>query len=255
MLRGQPALSRFRLDKLNARLSMAGCKARVRAADHVHVIDCVGAVPDEAQRQRLAQLLDDKGEFDAVPRDSRVQWVVPRLGTISPWSSKASDIARQCGLSGLSRIERVLRYVIQGVDRAPSCVAALRAALHDRMTESLLADASDLPQLFVQQAPRPLALIPLGGQGRDALVQANARLGLALAADEIDYLLDIYVSAGRDPTDVELTMFAQANSARRIAISRWVRWWRIPTMPPSCRAAWRAASRRTPRVAIAPGRD
>ena len=211
-MRGQPALSRFRLDKLNARLSMVGCKARVLAADHVHVIDCAAAPLDAAQRQRLAQLLDDAGEFSPLPRDSRVQWVVPRLGTISPWSSKASDIARQCGLSGLSRIERVLRYVIQGVDRAPSCVAALQAALHDRMTESLLADASDLPQLFVQQAPRPLALIPLGGQGRDALVQANARLGLALAADEIDYLLDIYVSAGRDPTDVELTMFAQANS-------------------------------------------
>ena len=157
-------------------------------------------------------LLDDNGEFDVLPRDSRVQWVVPRLGTISPWSSKASDIARQCGLSGLSRIERVVRYVIQGEDSASSCIAALQAALHDRMTESLLADAGDLPQLFMQHEPRPLALIPLAAQGRDALVQANARLGLALASDEIDYLLDIYTRADRDATDVELTMFAQANS-------------------------------------------
>ena len=140
---------------------MAGCKARVRAADHVHVIDCAGVVLDAAQRQRLALLLDDNGEFDVLPRDSRVQWVVPRLGTISPWSSKASDIARQCGLSGLSRIERVVRYVIQGEDSAPSCIAALQAALHDRITESLLADAGDLPQLFMQHEPRPLALIPL----------------------------------------------------------------------------------------------
>jgi phosphoribosylformylglycinamidine synthase len=135
--------------------------------------------------------------------------VVPRVGTISPWSSKATDIAHICGLASVRRIERGALYTVAG---EIADEGALRRALHDRMTESMLDPADDIVRLFLHASPRPLATVPLGAAGRAALEEANAILGLALAADEIAYLVDHYRTVGRDPTDVELMMFAQANS-------------------------------------------
>jgi phosphoribosylformylglycinamidine synthase len=135
--------------------------------------------------------------------------VVPRIGTISPWSSKATDVAHNCGLGRVRRVERGIWYTVAGqVHDEP----ALRAALHDRMTESVLASETEAEHLFAHAQPRPLQSIDLLGGGRGAIEVANLSLGLALAPDEIDYLAESFRALGRNPTDVELMMFAQANS-------------------------------------------
>ena len=138
--------------------------------------------------------------------------VVPRFGTISPWSSKATDIARVCGLAAVRRIERGIVWGIDTTRELPRDEAArLAAPLFDRMTETALLDRSDAARLFVKEQTRPLRIVSLAS-GRDALVAANTELGLALSDDEIDYLVENFAALGRDPTDVELMMFAQANS-------------------------------------------
>jgi hypothetical protein len=135
--------------------------------------------------------------------------VVPRIGTISPWSSKATDVAHNCGLAKVRRIERGIWYTVAGDVSDP---AGLRAAIHDRMTESVLEREEDAVRLFRHADPQPLATVDVLGSGRAAIESANASLGLALAPDEIDYLVDNFRALGRNPTDVELMMFAQANS-------------------------------------------
>ncbi len=154
--------------------------------------------------------------------------VVPRPGTISPWSSKATDIARNCGLDTVLRIERGIVYRIASVGDAPLAAAdraALLPLLHDRMTEAVCDDLAEARQLFAHVPPRPLTTIALLAQGEPALERANARLGLALAPDEIEYLAASFRGFGRDPTDVELTMFAQANSEHcrhKIFNAQWI---------------------------------
>jgi len=141
--------------------------------------------------------------------------VTPRLGTVSPWSSKATDIVRNCGLGAIARIEHGIAYQLTGKKgRAPSAdqVAAALAHLHDRMTESVLTDEREAERLFHHVAPQPLESVDILKGGRKALEKANAEWGLALSPDEIDYLVDNFRKAKRNPTDVELMMFAQANS-------------------------------------------
>ncbi|MGE3767188.1 MAG: phosphoribosylformylglycinamidine synthase, partial [Kofleriaceae bacterium] len=136
-------------------------------------------------------------------------WITPRLGTTSPWSSKATDIAHVCGLDAVTRIERVVAYAFAG-DAQPDRVGAVLA---DRMTETVLVREADLARVIAPAGdPRPLRYVTLGADGRATLREASVRLGLALADDEIDYLVARYGELGRDPTDVELMMFAQANS-------------------------------------------
>ncbi|MBI3094335.1 MAG: phosphoribosylformylglycinamidine synthase, partial [Rhodocyclales bacterium] len=135
--------------------------------------------------------------------------VTPRLGTISPWSSKATDIARNCGFAAVKRIERGTAYHVSG---KVAQELALATRLHDRMTESVLDSIDAARALFHHVAPQPLASVDLQGGGRAALVVANRELGLALSEDEIDYLVENFGKLGRNPTDVELMMFAQANS-------------------------------------------
>src|SRR5262249_26302078 len=133
-----------------------------------------------------------------------------RIGTTSPWSSKATDIAHVCGLTAVTRIERATEWNVTGqsIDGAE-----IGAALSDRMTESVVLRESELARLVTHAAePRPLAIGELRGDGATTLRAASQRLGLALADDEIDYLVARYRELGRDPTDVELMMFAQANS-------------------------------------------
>jgi len=137
-------------------------------------------------------------------------FVAPRIGTTSPWSSKATDIAHVCGLAAITRIERCVAYVATGGGLA---VRDLGPALADRMTESVIVDEADLSKIVAHGgAPRPLGFVRLGSDARATLADASQRLGLALADDEIGYLAERYGELGRDPTDVELMMFAQANS-------------------------------------------
>ncbi|MBE2254066.1 MAG: phosphoribosylformylglycinamidine synthase [Myxococcus sp.] len=163
--------------------------------------------PTAEEALRLAQLLDASPSVHAPTGALRL--VVPRLGTVSPWSSKATDITRNCGLSFVARVERGVAWQLAG---AIADERALRLGLSDRMTESVLTSFDDATQLFGHHAPRPLATVSVLAQGRAALEHANRAMGLALADDEIDYLVDAFTALRRDPTDVELMMFAQANS-------------------------------------------
>ena len=205
-LRGAPAFSRPRLERLVRDLAQDVRGLNGLVAEAWYFIEINSALSNEEQA-RLGELLDARAQNDALP-PGVLRLVTPRLGTISPWSSKATDIARQCGFDKVTRIERGIAYFIDSA-AAPS---AAPAALHDRMTESVLATFDDAAALFHHYAPRPLATVDVINGGRAALEAANAELGLALSMDEVDYLIENFTRMGRNPTDVELTMFAQANS-------------------------------------------
>ncbi len=208
ILEGSPALSPPRLAALAARLRRKNPGVTAVGARFVHLGDVSRAL-EPAEEAVLRQLLTYGPREAGAPAPSgRVRVVVPRLGTISPWASKATDIAHLCGLAVVQRLERGVLYVIAG---EVADQAALDAALHDRMTESVLERVEDAARLFEHAAPAPLRTIDLG-RGRVALEEADRALGLALAPDEIDYLVEAFRGLGRDPTDVELMMFAQANS-------------------------------------------
>jgi phosphoribosylformylglycinamidine synthase len=222
VLRGGPALSESRRLRLLAELQAIDDSVADLQVWHVHaVLSSEPLTPDT--RARVAALLDDGLAPPDEPRDATLLWVVPRLGTVSPWSSKATDIAHVCGLAAVERIERGTAYALRMrrgllarfASPAAPALEALAARLHDRMTESVIAppaDARALAALFESLPGKPLRTVPVGGGGRDALEHANREMGLALSADEVDYLVDAFREAGRDPTDVELMMFAQANS-------------------------------------------
>jgi phosphoribosylformylglycinamidine synthase len=185
----------------------------------VHWVHTAGEV-DAAIRTKLEALLNYGEPLDNVAKadDGELILVMPRLGTVSPWASKATDIARNCGLS-VQRIERVmhLRLTLKNSLLKKAVLSAeqreqIAAMLHDRMTESVAFEPQAPAALFETMASKPMASVDLLGSGRAALVQANSAFGLALAEDEIDYLLNAFAELGRSPTDVELMMFAQANS-------------------------------------------
>ncbi|QTP53949.1 phosphoribosylformylglycinamidine synthase [Billgrantia sulfidoxydans] len=217
-LRGAPALSAFRHDKLLAALRARVPEVESLHAAYVHFVDHDGEFSDE-ERNLLGQLLDygirseSDGSGSELDGEGQLFLVVPRIGTQSPWSSKATDIARNCGLGRVRRIERGIAYRV--ALKAPMSEAAFTAMveiLHDRMTESVLTDASDAARLFAHHEPAPLGQVDVLEGGRAALEEANIALGLALAEDEIDYLVEAFGELERNPTDVELMMFAQANS-------------------------------------------
>jgi len=214
-LRGRSALSPFRAAKLLAALAAVRPQHAITrlTTQFWHFVESARPL-DDVERATLERLLTygpiDAGDDVARKVDALV---VPRFGTISAWSSKATDIARNCGLDVVTRVERGVAFDIgdrHGVtddDRA-----ALLPLIHDRMTETVVAGVADARKLFVHVPPQPLAMIPLSAKGRRALEEADAALGLALSPDEIDYLIGAFSRLRRDPTDVELTMFAQANS-------------------------------------------
>ena len=214
-LPGSSALSAFRIARLLARLQALEPAVNAVRAQFLHFIDLGGAL-DERAGSLLERLLDDGCERPparAQPAAGSVQLlVVPRPGTISPWSSKATDIAQVCGLSAVRRIERGILYTLE-LARAVTAGRhpALAALLHDRMIEAVFEDIGCAARLFATEPARPLQFISLAA-GRTGLIDADRRLGLALADDEIDYLLQTFQRLGRDPSDVELMMFAQANS-------------------------------------------
>jgi phosphoribosylformylglycinamidine synthase len=226
ILRGSPALSPFRLQKLLQDLAVAGLPLRAISAEFVHLVDLAfpGPVRDEqaqdnsltaVERGILEKLLTYGPSRAAVEVKGILQVVAPRPGTISPWSSKATDIAHTCALGKVKRIERVIAYTVDfGADFSllDSHSSILRQKLHDRMTQVVFGDLEACETLFRQEAPRPMTSVPVLAEGRTALVAANRALGLALAEDEIDYLVKNFIALGRDPNDIELMMFAQANS-------------------------------------------
>ncbi|MDR1890266.1 MAG: phosphoribosylformylglycinamidine synthase [Zoogloeaceae bacterium] len=224
-LRGAPAFSAFRLRGFHARLQTVLPGLTAVQAEYWHVA-ALNAPLSDAGRERLSALLEAVAPERVPEAEAAISFfVVPRIGTISPWSSKATDIARHCGLEAIERIERgvLFRVVAPGV--TPEQQQSVAALLHDRMTESVLASVQDAAQLFQRFSPRPLATVDVQAGGRAALVAANGGLGLALSEDEIDYLLEIFTAAGRNPTDVELMMFAQANSEHcrhKIFNASWV---------------------------------
>jgi len=211
-LPGSPALSPFRLDKLLRALRQRHGAVQGIAARWMHFVDIARPLSADETRT-LARLLTYGPRLSAGEESGELVLVVPRPGTVSPWSSKATDIAQVCGLDAIRRIERGIAYRIRSSDSSRSLdLAILAPPLHDRMVETWLTQLDEAGRLFAHHAPRPFVTIALAARGREALVEADQRLGLALAADEIDYLLDAYRTLERDPTDVELMMFAQANS-------------------------------------------
>jgi phosphoribosylformylglycinamidine synthase len=212
VLRGAPAFTPARLAKRLRKIQTANPAIRELGAEFVHFADVAEPLADDEARV-LDRLLHYGPHATALALAGRRLLVVPRIGTISPWSSKATDVAHNCGLAKVRRIERGIWYTMAGeaVDRAAD-EPALRAAIHDRMTESVLDREEDAARLFRHAEPRPLAMVDVLGRGRAAIEAANASMGLALAPDEIDYLVENFRVLGRNPTDVELMMFAQANS-------------------------------------------
>jgi len=216
-LPGAPALSQFRLDKLLQLLQATEPRITAVSSRFVHFADLHCAL-DENELETLSTLLAYGPASAPVTDRGRPLLVTPRLGTVSPWSSKATDIAQVCGLKSIKRLERGTAYYIDAAGEPLSSaeLQGVQALLHDRMTESVwIADeGTDLiePELFRSAVPKPLRVVELGGDGHAALRQANAEWGLALSGDEIDYLVKAFGALGRNPTDVELMMFAQANS-------------------------------------------
>ncbi|MCK9382388.1 MAG: phosphoribosylformylglycinamidine synthase [Sulfuritalea sp.] len=208
-LRGSAAFSAARLARLQKSFGETVSGVGL-AAEHWYFIESGGLLNAE-QTARLKDLLGIPARLPAPPA-GKLLLVTPRLGTISPWSSKATDIARNCGFAAVRRIERGTAFHVSGAMGNDFQQSALAARLHDRMTESVLASVDAAKALFHHVAPQPLASVDLLGGGRDALVKANSELGLALSADEIDYLVENFGKLRRNPTDVELMMFAQANS-------------------------------------------
>jgi phosphoribosylformylglycinamidine synthase len=212
-LRGRSAFSPFRLARLLRDARRHVPRIASVGAEYWHVIRVRRALSD-TERDRLERILTYGPLYAPVESHGQILVVVPRLGTLSPWSSKARDILRQCAMDAVERIERalVLHFHSDGPPLSSDELRLLSPAIHDRMTQTVLPGIEAADALFADFAPEPLRHVPLGAQGRTALVSANIELGLALSDDEIDYLVTAFDAMQRDPTDVELMMFAQANS-------------------------------------------
>ncbi|WP_425916244.1 phosphoribosylformylglycinamidine synthase [Pseudomonas sp. GWSMS-1] len=210
ILRGAPALSAFRHGKLLEQLTSKVPAVTGLYAEFAHFAEVSGVLSAD-EEQVLARLLKYGPSVPVQEPTGRLFLAIPRFGTISPWSSKASDIARNCGLAKIQRIERGLAYYVSGELNAAEAqlVADL---LHDRMTQLVLDNLEGASALFSHAQPKPLTAVDILGGGRAALELANVELGLALAEDEIDYLVTSFNGLGRNPHDIELMMFAQANS-------------------------------------------
>ncbi|OOR90828.1 phosphoribosylformylglycinamidine synthase [Moraxella caviae] len=210
IIAGHRYLTDFQAQKLLSQLTKAGLSVDSIASQQVYVFD---TALSDAERTKALNLLN-QGEAPApmaAADDELLVVVSPRFGTISPWSSKASDIFRNCGVN-VNRMERVLVFILKGKDLPSKLPAAAEAVLHDRMTQSLVYALDDVAALFVDGEPAHLEQVDILGQGRVALEKANTEFGFALSGEDIDYLVENFTKLGRNPTDVELMMFAQANS-------------------------------------------
>ncbi|MES2624802.1 MAG: phosphoribosylformylglycinamidine synthase [Pseudomonadota bacterium] len=213
ILPGAPALSAFARNKLLHKLKSHFPDVTSLESTWIHFVDLQSPLSPE-ETALLARLLrygpEDGQTSSAMPGEIAEYLVVPRQGTISPWSSKATDIVHNCGLGKIRRLERGVSYRIAGVNKADSAI--LSSLLHDRMTQAVLPELAAAAQLFATAEPEALSTVDVIKQGKTALSNANQKLGLALADDEMDYLLHSFKELGRNPNDIELMMFAQANS-------------------------------------------
>ena len=222
-LNGARALSDVRAARVLAALQRVSSNIEAVSGRFVHFVHASRELT-KAEEERLASLLTYGDAAEDVRADLAFM-VVPRLGTISPWASKATDIVKNCGIEGVLRVERGTVYSL--ALKAPLTeeeAAQAAGVLHDRMTESVVARDFPAENLFVELEGRPMATVALVEEGRPALERANVEMGLALSPDEIDYLTDAFTKIGRNPTDVELMMFAQANSEHcrhKIFNARW----------------------------------
>ncbi|MFA7239247.1 MAG: phosphoribosylformylglycinamidine synthase [Sulfuricellaceae bacterium] len=213
-LRGGNALSAFRLDKLNQALRTGAPGVSRLHAEYRHFAETSRELA-AAELAVLEKILTYGPASPVEPPEGELLLVTPRLGTISPWSSKATDIAFHCGLEAVRRLERGVAFYVQTRSGQPLSAAeksALWPLIHDRMTETVLTSLSDAEKLFRHCEPTPLNVVDVIQGGKAALEAANRGMGLALSLDEIDYLVENFTRIGRNPTDVELMMFAQANS-------------------------------------------
>lgn len=205
---GPSALSNYRLKQLQHSLSACGHIDNL-SAQSVYFVDLEGSLTDE-EVMHLRQLLNgDQTDYSQILEATSII-VSPRIGTISPWSSKATDIMHTCGIQHIHRIEKGTVYTLHGIDKANQ--PAMEALLHDRMMHQINDDFKSLEQLFSHQSPKPYMTIDVLGGGLSALEKANKSLGLALSPDEMTYLVEAFEKLKRNPVDAELMMFAQANS-------------------------------------------
>jgi phosphoribosylformylglycinamidine synthase, single chain form len=216
ILAGSSALSAFRLNKLLSICREKSIPVSNIDAQYMHFVDLKSELT--ATQQVILDKLLQYGPTTTQKNDEnnlskQLFLVTPRVVTISPWSSKATDIAHNCGLAQIHRIERGIAYFIETQSPLTATQKSeFESLIHDRMMEMVLSSFEQAEQLFSVEQPIPVCIIDLLGQGRAALEEANLRLGLALAPDEIDYLVENFQKLKRNPTDVELYMFAQANS-------------------------------------------
>ncbi|MBO1393038.1 phosphoribosylformylglycinamidine synthase [Vibrio cholerae] len=212
ILRGSPALSEFRVNKLLTACREQQLPVTGIYAEFMHFAD-LKAELNPQELEKLEKLLTYGPTIQEHEPQGLLLLVTPRPGTISPWSSKATDIAHNCGLHGIKRLERGTAYYVEAETALTAVqLTTLKALLHDRMMEVVFAELTDAQQLFSVAEPAPMSQVDVLVGGRRALEEANVSLGLALAEDEIDYLVESFTKLGRNPNDIELMMFAQANS-------------------------------------------
>ncbi|QSX31897.1 phosphoribosylformylglycinamidine synthase [Shewanella cyperi] len=211
IIRGAPALSAFRVQKLMEACQQAALPVRQIYAEYVHLADLSESL-DANETEQLGKILTYGPAIEAHAPTGQLLFVTPRPGTISPWSSKATDIAQNCGLGKIKRLERGVAYYVEADALSAEQQKQLKGLLHDRMVEVVLDSFESATVLFARTEPARFTSVNILGEGRRALEVANRDMGLALAEDEIDYLVENFVRLGRNPNDVELMMFAQANS-------------------------------------------
>ncbi|NOS98287.1 MAG: phosphoribosylformylglycinamidine synthase [Methylotenera sp.] len=218
-LRGSAALSQFRIEKIQSQLSKNAANITHIYAEFRHFVWCekngADVALNDAQQDTLKQILTYGPSLEVEDPQGELLLVIPRIGTISPWASRATDIVKHCGLEAVQRVERGIAYFVQtanGEKLTQDERKQLLPLIHDRMTEMVFASLDDAAKLYHTDAPKPLSTVDILQGGKQALVKANGDMGLALSPDEVDYLFDNFTKIQRNPTDVELMMFAQANS-------------------------------------------
>lgn len=210
-LHGSPAHSQLTTQKLLSNIQQVFPAVTAIETRFVHFVDLVESL-DQDESTLLGKLLQYGPKLEATPAGSNGQTylVIPRFGTISPWSSKATDIARNCGLTKVKRLERGVIFSLHA--KVPIDESLVLPLIHDRMTQAVVHELAEAEKLFESSEPNPMQTVDVLTGGTQALQEANKSMGLALASDEIDYLVESFCALGRNPNDIELMMFAQANS-------------------------------------------
>lgn len=210
-LRGAPALSEFKVKKILSQCTELSLPVTDIYAEYTHFAQLSEKLTSE-ESHVLQQLLEYGPTIETHEPVGQLLLITPRPGTISPWSSKSTDIAHNCGLNKITRLERGISYYISSNNLSAEQQGQLNNLIHDRMMESVFSETEQATTLFSTAEPNELLSIDIMNGGKGALVNANINLGLALAEDEVNYLFENFTKLGRNPNDIELYMFAQANS-------------------------------------------